>query len=166
MAYAPQTLKFLCPAREHLNWKWNQSGHHAFDGANSHLHFMTKKALDCRTKCAKQNPFIPTAYAVRWWMGPRRSKPADVDPIEMMKAKIKWRYAKEVPRTEWNGKIYPWWLHVHSTKNSTNCECKNAFYIASLFRRNKLLCRSMVAKLDARRTAPTPIWRARKLEAF
>jgi hypothetical protein len=54
----------------------------------------------------RQTKAVHPAYAVRWWKTHDKTTPPAVDPIAVMKAKIKWRYAKGVPAIDAHGKIY------------------------------------------------------------
>ena len=44
----------------------------------------------------RQTKSLSPQYAVRWWKE-RGLKPPDVDPVEFMKKKLNWRYAKGIP---------------------------------------------------------------------
>ncbi len=58
-----------------------------------HLH---GKRTDSLSNQMRQTKSLSPQYAVRWWKE-RRLDPPDIDPVEFMKKKLKWRYAKGIP---------------------------------------------------------------------
>jgi hypothetical protein len=103
VAYAPRTLRFLCAAREHLDWRNNQTDRTLMALILICLH--DKKGAGLSNQMRQTKALHPT-YAVRWWKRHRKSTPPDLDPVELMKEKIKWRYAKGAPAMNSTGKIY------------------------------------------------------------
>jgi len=103
MAYAPKTLQFLCAARQYLDWQNNQTDRTLMALILVCLHDKTGAGLSNQMR---QTKAVHPTYAVRWWKRHRKSTPPDIDPVEMMKLKIKWRYAKGVLDLDSTGKIY------------------------------------------------------------
>lgn len=102
-AYSPRTLQFLCTARQHLDWRKNRTDRTLMALILISLH--DKKGVGLSNQMRQTKAMHPD-YAVRWWKRNRKRTPPDVDPAEVMKAKIKWRYAKGVPDLTSSGKIY------------------------------------------------------------
>ena len=57
-----------------------------------HLH---GKRTDSLSNQMRQTKSLSPQYAVRWW-DERGLEPPDIDPVEFMKKKLKWRYAKGI----------------------------------------------------------------------
>jgi hypothetical protein len=102
-AYAPKTLEFLCAAREHLNWRGSQTDRTLMALILICLHDKRGAGLSNQMR---QTKALHPAYAVRWWKRHRKSTPPDLDPVELLKTKIRWRYEKGRPVTDSEGKIY------------------------------------------------------------
>lgn len=102
-AYAPRTLRFLCAAREYLDWRNRKTDRTLMALILICLH--DKKGAGLSNQMRQTKAFHPT-YAVRWWKRNRKSAPPDIDPVAAMKAKIEWRYAKGAPAVDSTGKIY------------------------------------------------------------
>jgi hypothetical protein len=102
-AYSTRTLRFLCTARQYLDWRRNQTDRTLMALILISLH--DKKGVGLSNQMRQTKAFHPD-YAVRWWKRNHKSTPPDVDPFEVMKAKIKWRYAKGIPTLSSIGKIY------------------------------------------------------------
>jgi hypothetical protein len=101
-AYSPSVLSFLCSAREHLDWRRNQVDRTLMALILICLHDKRKAGLSNQMR---QTKAVHPDYAVRWW---RRNgyKAPDIDPVDMLKKKIEWRYAKGVPSTKSASRIY------------------------------------------------------------
>ena len=52
----------------------------------------------------RQTKSMSPNYAIAWWKT-KNSKPPQVDPVEFLRKKLKWRYAKGLPATK-SSKIY------------------------------------------------------------
>ena len=94
MAYCPAVLKFLHSAREHLDWKKNEADRTLMAFILVALHDKLKSGLSNQMR---QTKAVHPEYAVRWWTTNKLTMPPEVSPLEMMKAKIAWRYAKGKP---------------------------------------------------------------------
>jgi hypothetical protein len=103
MAYALRTLRFLCAAREQLDWRTSRVDRTLMAFLLICLH--DKKGVGLSNQMRQTKSMHPH-YAVRWWKRHRKSSPPDLDPVEVLKAKINWRYAKGVVAAESEGRIY------------------------------------------------------------
>jgi hypothetical protein len=103
MAYSPKTLEFLCTAREHLDWRSKQTDRTLMALILICLHDKEGAGLSNQMRQTKS---VHPAYAVRWWKCEGKAIPPDIAPVEVMTAKIRWRYAKGLPSINCNGKIY------------------------------------------------------------
>jgi hypothetical protein len=103
MAFAPKVLKFLCAARQHLDWTSDPVDRTLMAIILICLHDKNKVGLSNQMR---QTKAVHPDYAVRWWRRKHKSQPPEIDPLEMLKSKIKWRYAKGRPKLAGNGKIY------------------------------------------------------------
>jgi hypothetical protein len=103
MAFAPNVLKFLCAAREQLDWKSDPVDRTLIAIILICLHDKSKIGLSNQMR---QTKAVHPDYAVRWWRRKYKTAPPKIDPVEMLKNKIKWRYAKGRPKLEGKGKIY------------------------------------------------------------
>lgn len=92
MAYAPRVLRFLCAAREHLDWRKSPIDRTLMALILVCLHDKRGQGLSNQMR---QTKAVHPDYAVRWWKHHRKTTPPDIDPVKMLSAKIEWRYAKE-----------------------------------------------------------------------
>jgi hypothetical protein len=91
--YSQRTREFLLIARSWLNWQGSRIDCTTMALLLVHLH---GKRTDSLSNQMRQTKSLSPRYAVRWWHE-RALKPPDVDPVEFMKKKLKWRYAKGIP---------------------------------------------------------------------
>jgi hypothetical protein len=94
MAYCPAVLKFLCAAREQLDWKHSEIDRTLMAFILVVLHDRLNAGLSNQFR---QTKAVHPDYAMRWWKANRLTVPPKICPLEMMKAKIAWRYAKGKP---------------------------------------------------------------------
>jgi hypothetical protein len=66
-----------------------------------HLH---GKASDSFSNQMRQTKSMSPKYAIAWWKK-RGARPPQIDPIEFLRKKLKWRYAKGMPKKT-NSKVY------------------------------------------------------------
>lgn len=90
MAWSPAVRSFLKAARRELDWRHDRVDRTLT--AFIALHMQDKK------DAGLSNALWPTiacspSYAVRWWTERDMATPPDVDPVELLSAKIKRRYA-------------------------------------------------------------------------
>lgn len=103
MAYSPKTLNFLCAARERLNWRGNRTDRTLMAFILISLH--DKRGVGLSNQMRQTKAFHPD-YALRWWKQHDKAVPPNIDPFELLKTKIEWRYAKGEPELKASGKIY------------------------------------------------------------
>lgn len=96
------TRQFLVAARSQLNWRRSRVDRTVMALLLVHLH---GKRSDSLSNQMRQTKAMSPDYAMRWWRE-RRLKPPQLDPVEFLKAKLAWRYAKGVPDVERDAKVY------------------------------------------------------------
>ena len=90
MAWSPAARSFLKAARRELDWQSNVVDRTLMGFVA--LHMQDKRGAGL------SNTLWPTlacspSYAVRWWTQKGMTKPPDVDPVKLLSAKIRRRYA-------------------------------------------------------------------------
>jgi hypothetical protein len=93
--FTAEVRRFLLCARDLLNWRRNPTDRTLMAFLLVHLH---GKVTDSLSNQMRQTKAMAPRYAVEWWRK-RGSKPPKVDPVEYLRKKLKWRYAKGTPRT-------------------------------------------------------------------
>jgi len=102
-AYSRPVLKFLCAAREQLNWRFNQVDRTLMSFILISLH--DKEGVGLSNQMRQTKAMHPD-YAVRWWKSHEKETPPDIDPVAVLQSKIEWRYGKGIPKLAAEGKIY------------------------------------------------------------
>jgi hypothetical protein len=92
--FAPNVRRFLLCARATLNWRQDRVDRTVMAFLLVHLH---GKVSDSFSNQMRQTKAMAPKYAVRWWKA-RNLRPPRIDPVEFLRQKIKWRYAKGTPR--------------------------------------------------------------------
>jgi DNA methylase len=103
LAYTPRTLRFLCAAREHLDWRNSTVDRTLMALLLICLHDKSGAGLSNQMR---QTKAMHPSYAVRWWRRHRKFAPPESDPVELLKEKIVWRYAKGMAKGNAKGRIY------------------------------------------------------------
>ncbi len=93
VCYADRVLKFLIAAREHLEWETSRVDATLMAIILVYLHGKRGQALSNQMR---QGKAMDPAYSVRWWRA-NRQLPPDIDPIEFLRQRIRWRYKKGLP---------------------------------------------------------------------
>lgn len=91
--FAPKVRRFLLAAREHLDWRGNQTDRTTMALLLVHLH---GKRADSLSNQMRQTKSMSPDYAIRWWRQ-RSLNPPPVDPVSFLTRKLAWRYAKGIP---------------------------------------------------------------------
>jgi hypothetical protein len=91
--YSQRTREFLLIARSWLNWQSSFVDCTTLALLLVHLH---GKRTDSLSNQMRQTKSLSPQYAVHWWTE-RGMEPPDIDPVEFMRKKLKWRYAKGIP---------------------------------------------------------------------
>lgn len=93
--FTSEVRQFLLCARDLLNWRQNLVDQTVMAFLLVHLH---GKASDSFSNQMRQTKAMAPNYAIAWWKA-RNSKPPQIDPVEFLRKKLKWRYAKGKPKT-------------------------------------------------------------------
>jgi hypothetical protein len=93
--FTSEVQQFLLCARNLLNWRRSQVDRTVMAFLLVHLH---GKASDSFSNQMRQTKAMSPKYAIAWWKR-RSSKPPQIDPVEFLRKKLKWRYAKGSPKT-------------------------------------------------------------------
>jgi DNA methylase len=96
-----EVRQFLLCARDLLNWRQKNVDRTLMAFLLIHLH---GKVSDSFSNQMRQTKAMSPKYAVAWWKE-RNSKPPQIDPVEFLRKKMKWRYAKGRPTTT-SSKVY------------------------------------------------------------
>ena len=91
--YTPEVRRFLLCARQQLNWRQNQVDRTLMAFLLIHLH---GKISDSFSNQMRQTKSMSPKYAIAWWKD-NDFKAPQIDPVEFLREKLKWRYAKGVP---------------------------------------------------------------------
>ncbi len=92
--FSPEVLRFLMCARAQLNWRQSNVDRTLMAFLLVHLH---GKRCDSLSNQMRQTKAMAPKYAVKWWKA-RRLKPPKVQPVEYLRTKLQWRYAKGIPK--------------------------------------------------------------------
>jgi DNA modification methylase len=109
MCFCDEVLKFLLSERKNLNWKNNIVDATLMTLILINLHGKIGEGLSNQMKKTKA---MGISYSLNWWKNNNYENPPDINPLEFLKNKIEWRYAKGTPVSEHGVKI----LHGDSTK--------------------------------------------------
>jgi hypothetical protein len=93
--FSLEVRQFLLCARASLNWRQSDVDRTVMAFLLVHLH---GKASDSFSNQMRQTKAMSPKYAVAWWKD-RNSRPPEIDPIEFLRKKLEWRYAKGRPQT-------------------------------------------------------------------
>jgi hypothetical protein len=94
--YTPTIREFLLAARNWLDWRGSQIDCTVMALLLVHLH---GKRTDSFSNQMRQTKAMSPPYAIRWWKQKGLSPP-DLDPMDFMRKKIGWRYARGRPRLQ------------------------------------------------------------------
>jgi len=93
--FTSEVRRFLLCARDLLNWRQNPVDRTLMAFLLVHLH---GKVSDSLSNQMRQTKAMSPNYAVEWWRK-RGLRPPQIDPVEFLRKKLDWRYAKGIPRT-------------------------------------------------------------------
>lgn len=91
--FSTRVCRFLLAARTDLNWRQSKVDRTLMALLLVYLHGKLGAALSNQMRQTKS---MSPQYAVRWWKE-HDLKPPDIDPVQFLKDRIAWRYAKGVP---------------------------------------------------------------------
>lgn len=92
--YAPNVLSFLLAARHDLGWKKDPVDVTLMSLILISLHAKLGSGLSNQMR---QSKAMAPDYSVRWWTE-RKMTPPNLDPLDFMLKKIKWRYKQGRPK--------------------------------------------------------------------
>jgi hypothetical protein len=93
--FCPEVLAFLLAARRHLDWRLSRIDRTLMALLLVDLHGKRTAALSNQMR---QTKAMSPNYAVRWWKK-HHLGPPERDPIEFIRKKCSWRYARGTPQT-------------------------------------------------------------------
>jgi len=99
--FSQPVRQFLLTARKHLNWRHCRVDCTLMALLLVNMHGKRESSLSNQMRQTKS---MSPGYAVKWWKE-RNLRPPNVDPVEFMESRIKWRYAKGTPVTK-NSFVY------------------------------------------------------------
>ncbi len=91
--FSHEVQQFLLTARKHLDWRRNRVDCTLMALLLVNMHGKRDSSLSNQMRQTKS---MSPDYAVNWWKE-RNLNPPDLDPVEFMKKRVEWRYAKGVP---------------------------------------------------------------------
>jgi DNA methylase len=92
-AFTWRVRSFLLAARERLDWRRRRIDRTAMAILLVYLHGKEGAALSNQMRQTKS---LSPDYAVRWW-AERGLKPPDLEPLEFLRPRLEWRYARGLP---------------------------------------------------------------------
>jgi DNA modification methylase len=95
MCYCVDVLKFLLAARRHLNWRYSRVDATLMSIILVYLHGKIGEGLSNQMRMTKA---MGPLYSINWWKKNHLTIPARIDPAELLRKKIEWRYGKGKPR--------------------------------------------------------------------
>jgi len=93
LCFSQNVRKFLLAARDQLKWKQRAADWTIMGLLLVYLHGKRNQSLSNQMRQTKS---MAPNYAVRWWKE-HDLTPPDIDPVNFMLKRIKWRYAKGRP---------------------------------------------------------------------
>ncbi len=99
--FARKSLHFLLAARNDLDWRHSKIDRTLMALILIDLHGGKERSFSNQMR---QSRAMHPDYSIRWWRA-HQSKPPQIDPLEFIKRKIEWRYAKGTPCVN-GGEIY------------------------------------------------------------
>ncbi len=92
--YSPRVLSFLTVCRDRLRWREGKVDGTLMAIMLVYLHGKRSASLSNQMR---QGKAMSPDYSVRWWQE-RGLEPPEVDPVEFLRQRIEWRYAKGTPK--------------------------------------------------------------------
>lgn len=93
--FSNEVRRFLVAAQKGLNWRKRKIDRTAMALLLVNLHGKRDSALSNQMRQTKS---MSPQYAVRWWKE-RNLGPPELDPVNFMKERLRWRYARGIPAT-------------------------------------------------------------------
>lgn len=95
MCYCDEVLKFLLSARANLDWKHNNAVRSLMAFIAIYLHANIGEGLSNQMRLTKS---LGMKYSVNWWKKNNLTIPPEINPYELIKEKIEWRYKYGLPQ--------------------------------------------------------------------
>jgi DNA modification methylase len=99
--FTPKVQEFLLSARHRLDWKGSIVDCTTMAILLVYLHGKRPASLSNQMR---QTKALSPDYAIRWWQD-RGLEPPQVDPVDFMVQRVRWRYAKGQPPTS-SSRVY------------------------------------------------------------
>jgi len=96
--YTKRVLRYLLAARQHLAWLSDPSDATLMALILVYLHGAKEKSFSNQMR---QSKAMAPEYSINWWYE-HDSSPPDIDPIQFMEQRIRWRYKHGLPIVEDN----------------------------------------------------------------
>lgn len=93
--YCEDVLLFLLSARNELVWENDQVDSTLMSIILVYLHGKVGEGLSNQMRMTKA---MGPNYSINWWKKNNLEVPPEINPVEMIKRKIEWRYKKGVPK--------------------------------------------------------------------
>jgi len=103
LCYCDEVLEFLLAARSMLKWKMNIADATLMSIILVYLHGKLGEGLSNQFKKAKA---MGMQYSIKWWKENGLLSPPEINPIDFLMNKIKWRYEKGKPSVTESKVIY------------------------------------------------------------
>ena len=97
MCYCPGVLRFLLACRDNLNWNKSPVDATIMASLMVSMHHGAGRGLSNQMRQPKA---MAPRYSVKWWRDNGMESPPRVNPVEFLRKRILWRYAKGVFRCE------------------------------------------------------------------
>lgn len=95
MCYCDEVLKFLLSARDNLDWKHNNADRTLMAFIAIYLHAAVGEGLSNQMRLTKS---LGMQYSIDWWKKNNYTNPPEINPYEIIKEKILWRYKYGIPK--------------------------------------------------------------------
>jgi len=101
VCYSWNVRRYLLTARSELQWKTSRVDATVMAIILVCLHGKRESSLSNQMR---QSKAMSPEYSIRWWRE-KQMTPPEIDPVEFLIQRAKWRYAKGLPELS-NGKVY------------------------------------------------------------
>lgn len=93
LCFSENVLSFLLNCRENLNWRGEAVDRTLMAFLLIYLHGKQNQAFSNQMRQSKS---MSPEYSIKWWKE-RQFFPPEIDPVDFLQKRIKWRYEKGVP---------------------------------------------------------------------
>ncbi|SFD37754.1 DNA methyltransferase [Flavobacterium phragmitis] len=93
--YCDEVLKFLLAARKNLNWQTDKVDATLMSIIIVYLHGKLGEGLSNQMRMTKS---MGMNYSIQWWKEKGYLHPPEINPLEFITKKIKWRYKNGTPK--------------------------------------------------------------------